>query len=246
MFGSVYTSSFQYAQSFDKTANVVKNGRCGKRIFARNGKQFGFRYTFMGIEDDFKPKSGFLSRVGIVHAAADHRTTWYADRGSAIEAVTGDLLLDDTWQYQHFVHQGDAQDKKFHVSGSVALRGGWNVGAGVYWETFGWDRALYANYRILTPNGDTLPFTGVGTHPESRLCRDDRDAPVEAVRREPALRRRAGRELLRVGAGQHRLPEPDDERAADDRRFALGQRSNIRTTGAEPTARSPAATRFRA
>jgi hypothetical protein len=165
VFGSVYTSSFQYAQSFDKTANAVRNGPLWETILARNGKRFGFRYTITGIDDDFKPKAGFLSRVGIVHAAADHRTTWYADRGSQIEAVTGDILFDDTWQYQHFVHRGDAQDKKFHVSGSVGLRGGWNLGAGVYWETFGWDKTLYANYRILAPNGDTLPFTGVGRIP---------------------------------------------------------------------------------
>jgi hypothetical protein len=143
----------------------VKNAPLWETIFSRNGKRYGFRYTLTGIEDDFKPKSGFISRPGVVHAAGDNRTTWYAERGSLVEAVTGDILFDDTWQYQHFVHQGDAQDKKFHVSGSVGLRGGWNVGAGVYWETFGWDKNLYAGYRILGPSNDTLPFTGVGRIP---------------------------------------------------------------------------------
>jgi hypothetical protein len=47
----------------------------------------------------------------------------------------------------------------------MGLRGGWNAGAGVYWETFGWDQALFRNYRILSPAGDTLPFTGVGRIP---------------------------------------------------------------------------------
>ena len=79
-----------------------------------------------------------------------------------LETLTGHPDYDDTWQYSHFMRRGDAQDKKFHVSATAALRGGWNVGLGVYWETFGWDSTLYANYRILSPAGDTLPFTGVG------------------------------------------------------------------------------------
>jgi hypothetical protein len=165
LFGGVYSGSFQYAQSYDKTGSALRNAPLWETIVARNGKRFGFRYTLTGIHDDFRAASGFISRPGIVHAAADHRATWYADRGSAIEAVTGDILFDDTWQYSHFVHQGDAQDKKFHLSGSVGLRGGWNAGAGVYWETFGWDQALFRNYRILSPAGDTLPFTGVGRIP---------------------------------------------------------------------------------
>ena len=165
LFGGVYSGSFQYAQSYDKTRSTVRNAPLWEAIVARNGKRFGFRYTLTGIHDDFRAASGFISRPGVVHAAVDHRATWYADRGSALEAVTGDIVFDDTWQYSHFVHQGDAQDKKFHVSGSVGLRGGWNVGAGVYWETFGWDQALYQNYRILSPAGDTLPFTGVGRIP---------------------------------------------------------------------------------
>jgi hypothetical protein len=165
VFGGVYSGSFQYAQSYDKTGSRLRNAPLWEGVLARNGKQFGFRYTITGIHDDFRAGSGFISRPGVVHASVDHRATWYADRGSAIEALTGDILFDDTWQYSHFVHQGDAQDKKFHLSGSVGLRGGWNAGAGVYWETFGWDQALYQNYRILSPSGDTLPFTGVGRIP---------------------------------------------------------------------------------
>src|SRR5690349_12030007 len=165
LFGGVYSGSFQYAQSYDKTGSALRNAPLWEGIMARNGKRFGFRYTLTGIHDDFRAASGFISRPGVVHAAVDHRATWYADRGSAIEAVTGDILFDDTWQYSHFVRQGDAQDKKFHVSGSMGLRGGWNAGAGVYWETFGWDQALFRNYRILSPTGDTLPYTGVGRIP---------------------------------------------------------------------------------
>jgi hypothetical protein len=90
----------------------------------------------------------------------DHRGTRFGERGSMLETLTGDILLDDQWQYSHFIHHGDAQDKKFHLSGNAGLRGGWNVGLGFYLETFGFDHGLYSNYRILAPTGDTLPFVG--------------------------------------------------------------------------------------
>jgi hypothetical protein len=95
-----------------------------------------------------------------VHAGVDHYATRFGERGSLVETLTGDILLDDQWQYSHFVRRGDAQDKKFHLSGSAGLRGGWNVGLGVYWETFGFDQELYSRYRVLAPTGDTLPFVG--------------------------------------------------------------------------------------
>jgi hypothetical protein len=160
VFGEVYSAAFQGAGSFDKTNGFTRNAPLWEGIFARNGKRFGLRYVLTGISEDFRARSGFISRPGIVHAAVDHRATWFGERGSKVETLTGDILLDDTWQYSHFTRRGDAQDKKFHVSGSAGLRGGWNVGLGVYLETFGFDRGLYSTYRILAPIGDTLPFVG--------------------------------------------------------------------------------------
>jgi len=160
-FGGAYNAFFQYAESFDKTQNVVRNAPLWTGAFLRNGKEYGFRFLLDGISDDFIARSGFIARAGIVHGVAEQRFTWFAKRGSPLEAITGLVNYDDTWEYSHFMRGADAQDKKFHTSATAAFRGGWNVGLGVYWETFGWDSTLYANYRILSPTGDTLPFTGV-------------------------------------------------------------------------------------
>jgi hypothetical protein len=159
VFGDVYSAAFQAAGSFDKTGGVVRNAPLWEGIFARNGKQFGFRYVLTGISDDFFARSGFISRPGIVHSAIDHHATWFGERGSILETLTGDVLLDGTWQYSHFVHHRDAQNKEFHVSGAAGLRGGWNAGFGVYLETFGFDRGLYSDYQIQSPSG-ILPFVG--------------------------------------------------------------------------------------
>ena len=68
-----------------------------------------------------------------------------------------------TWAYRKLFSHGDAIEKKWHFSTGAALRGGWHVGASVYWETFGFDSALYANYyyaRTLNGRTDTVKFTG--------------------------------------------------------------------------------------
>ena len=106
-----------------RTSGVVRNAPLLEGILARNGKQFGFRYTFTSIADNFRAASGFISRAGIVHAAMEHHATWFAAPGAALETLTGSLTWDDTWQYANFNHHGDAQDKKYHVSASAGLRG---------------------------------------------------------------------------------------------------------------------------
>jgi hypothetical protein len=160
VFGDVYSASFQGAGSFDRTGGAIRNAPLWEGNFSRNGKRFGLRYLFSGISDKFLARSGFISRPGLVHAALDHRATWFGQRGALLETLTGDVLLDDVWQYSNFMHRGDAVEKKLHLSGSAGLRGGWDIGLGYYLETFGFDRALYSSYRILSPAGDTLPFVG--------------------------------------------------------------------------------------
>src|SRR6185295_19099207 len=160
VFGDVYAATLQAAGSFDKTGGVVRNAPRWRGVLSRNSKEFGFRYLFTGISENFLARSGFISRPGVVHAAVDHRLTLFGQRGELLESLTGDFLLDDQWQYAHFFRQGDAQDKKLHISTNAGLRGGWNVGAGFYVETFGFDDQLYAGYQIQAPTGELLPFTG--------------------------------------------------------------------------------------
>ena len=160
VFGDVYSASFQGAESFDRAAGVTHSAPLWEGVFSRNGKKLGLRYVFTGISDEFRARTGFISRPGIVHAAVDHRATWFGERGALLETLTGDFVLDDQWQYSHFMRRGDAQDKKLHISGSAGLRGGWNIGAGYFLETFGFDQGLYSGYQILAPSGAILPFVG--------------------------------------------------------------------------------------
>lgn len=168
LIGDVYSTTFQLAQSYDKTRGVVRNAPLWDLTVSRNGKRYGARYSLNGIDEDFRAGSGFISRAGIAHGTIDQRVSWFYPRGSRVESFNLDVFFDDTWQYSHLLNRGDAQDKKFHVSTSTGLRGGWTIGASVYWESFGYDTQLFSSYRMeRTLNGrtDTIPFVGVGRIP---------------------------------------------------------------------------------
>src|SRR5256886_6379539 len=116
------------------------------------------RSVFAGISDQFRDASGFIGRAGIVHSYVDPSYTAYGGPGAWLQRFTGDVLVDGIWQYQNFIHGRHLQDKKLHFNGNATLRGGWNVGAGYFVESFGYDSALYAAYWVKVPKvggGDT-------------------------------------------------------------------------------------------
>jgi hypothetical protein len=140
---------------------------------SRRGRSIGFTGSIGGIADDFRAASGFISRAGIVHAYVDPSYTIYGRQGAVIERFTGDIVVDGIWQYQNFVHGRHVQDQKLHFNANFALRGGWTLGGGYFFESFGYDSALFANYRIERPNGagglDTVAFIGQPTIPNSEF-----------------------------------------------------------------------------
>jgi len=129
----------------------------------RTGRSYSSRYAVSGISERFVAGSGFISRPGVAHAAQEQQLTWYGRPGALVESFTFDQTDDFTWQYHKLFDHGDAIEKKYHFSTGAALRGGWQVGASVYWESFGFDSSLYANYyytRIINGRTDTVKFTG--------------------------------------------------------------------------------------
>ncbi len=107
--------------------------------------------------------SGFIARPGIVTSVLDHQVTRYGRSGGAVESFTTDLFLLGRWQYRHFTAGRAADDRELHVNLTAVLRGGWSVTTGAFFESFGYDSTLYANYALQhRANGvtDTLPFAG--------------------------------------------------------------------------------------
>jgi hypothetical protein len=159
----MYSAQFQLAGSITRQATGTLDGPLWNSSFTRSGKRFVARYAFSGSDPDFRTLSGFISRAGLVRTNADHRWTFYGDRGASVERFTFSLVHDLTFQHERFVRRGDAQDKKFHLRTSTNLKGGWVVGVSWLMETFGFDPRFYSNYSIERTIGttvDTIPFTG--------------------------------------------------------------------------------------
>ncbi|MEO8563470.1 MAG: DUF5916 domain-containing protein [bacterium] len=162
LFADVYSAQAQYAQSWTRLAPGAEGTTAPlwNTVLSRNGRSFKFRYALDAVDERFRTQSGFIGRGGITQGLMDQWYTHYLTPGRFIESITFNPTLYYTWRYSAFVHQGEAQDKKFHTRLAVTAAGGWNADATVMSETFGFDPALYARYRVLVGPGDTAAFTG--------------------------------------------------------------------------------------
>jgi hypothetical protein len=161
----IYALQWQLAGSATSQDGVQANAPLWELKFLRNGKSLSWRSQLTGVDDGFRTQSGFIARAGQVHAVFNPRYTWDLPRGALLEQFSGDIDLEDTWAYRNFTHSGDARDKKLHFNFHGQLRGGWQVGASLLVETFGFDPDFYSSrYRIEVPRpglpSDTLAFTG--------------------------------------------------------------------------------------
>ncbi len=167
VFKDIYGLSLQLAGSRTRNGSVTTTAPLWLSQFTIQHRVWGLRSLFAGIADDFRAASGFIGRAGIVHSYVDPSWTTYGKPGALLQRFTGDIVVDGIWQYQNFIHGRRIQDQKLHFNGNAALRGGWNIGAGYFVESFGYDSALFADYRLEVPNGggglDTIPFVGQPT-----------------------------------------------------------------------------------
>ena len=167
VFKDIYGLSLQVAGSRTRVGNTTTTAPLWLSRFTIQHRVWGLTSQFAGISDKFTTASGFIGRNGIVHSYVDPSWTTYGKPGALLQRFTGDIVVDGIWQYQNFVHGRHIQDQKLHFNGNAALRSGWNVGAGYFVESFGYDSALYANYRLEVPKSggglDTIPFTGQPT-----------------------------------------------------------------------------------
>ncbi len=165
VFGKIYSAQLQLAAS--KTVAPGFPGGVAplwQAIFARSGRTFGLRYSINAIDEKFRASSGFISRAGVANGALDHSLTWYGADNSLIQSISEDVVLNPTWQYRSLVNGRSWQDKKLHFNTNATLRGGWQVGASVLLESFGFDHGLYDSYaigRATTSGVQFVPFTGV-------------------------------------------------------------------------------------
>jgi hypothetical protein len=150
------TSSTRDSASVPTTAGPLWFGR-----FTRAGRTFGFDYIVRQIDPEFVAGSGFISRVGVGLVSIDHRLTLYNAPGSFVETYGGDFRISDTWAGRNLTDFHRAEDQRYQFNTTATLHGGWQVGAAIYLEHYGYDPSLYSTYYVGHITGrDTLlvPF----------------------------------------------------------------------------------------
>jgi hypothetical protein len=166
VFGRIYTANLQLAGSRTRFAGTTTQDPLWFARFLRNGRTLGIRYSINAIGENFQSRSGFIGRAGIVNAAVIHSITAYGKPGRLLERFTEDVQLLGNWKYRSFVEGRGSQDRLLHFNSTATLRGGWNIGASLLTETFGFDPDLYARlgYALELPRAggglDTVAFTG--------------------------------------------------------------------------------------
>ena len=147
-------------------------GPLAQAALDRNGRRFGFRYSFYGLGEDFVAGSGFITRPGVTRAAATHRVTLFPGAGGPFLSLGGNVVLDGTWKSRDFAARRRPLEEKLHLNSNYQLRGGWTAGASLLVERFRYDPDLYADYYVArpaaaTPSGvaDTVPYVGTPVLP---------------------------------------------------------------------------------
>jgi hypothetical protein len=170
VFGGVYSAQLQLAGSRTRTGGITQTAPLWAARVARNGRTFGARYSITGIDEEFRAQSGFIARPGVVRANFDHSLTLYGKQGGLLESFTGDMELNGVWQYRRFVNGEGIEDQQLHFNTNTRLKGGWQMGASVLVESFGYPSGIYDGYALELPSAtgsgtDTVPFVGRPTIP---------------------------------------------------------------------------------
>jgi hypothetical protein len=164
LFGGIYTVQLQAAGSRTRAGGDVTSAPLWQARFNRNGRTVGFAASINASDEEFRARSGFFPRPGLVHLNFRPRLTLYGDAGWLMESATFDVNLNGRWRYAEFVGGQGIMDEQLHFNLNTTLKGGWNLTGSLLLETFGYPHEIYGGYRVAVPTSgggaDTMPFVG--------------------------------------------------------------------------------------
>jgi hypothetical protein len=160
-FKKIYSLQYEAATSVTRDSGGIGTaaGPIWSTRFTRAGRTFGFDYLVRGVDPEFVAASGFISRAGIANGLFDHRVTFYAPPGGFVETYGGDFRIANTWEYRNFTSGGAPEDRRYQFNVTATLRGGWQIGAATYFETYGYDPSIYRNYFLGVGSGPGMTYT---------------------------------------------------------------------------------------
>jgi hypothetical protein len=164
VFGQIYTLQLQAAGSRTRAGGEATTAPLWQARFTRNGRTFGFRGSINASDEEFRARSGFFPRPGLVHLGFQPRVTVYGGGGSLVESFTFDVNLNGRWRYDQFIGGEGILDEQLHFNVNTTLRGGWQLTTALLVESFGYPFEIYRGYRVELPRPggrtDTVAFVG--------------------------------------------------------------------------------------
>ncbi|MGH7581123.1 MAG: DUF5916 domain-containing protein [Gemmatimonadales bacterium] len=164
LFGGIYTVQLQAAGSRTRVNGEATTAPLWQARFTRNGRTFGFSSSINASDEEFRARSGFFPRPGLVHLNFRPRVTLYGGGGSLMESATFDVNLNGRWRYDEFIGGDGILDEQLHFNVNTTLKGGWNLTGSLLLETFGYPHEIYGGYRVELPRigggTDTVAFVG--------------------------------------------------------------------------------------
>jgi len=162
----IWSLSMQGALSFTGLDTTRTTAPLWAANLVRQGRRHIFSARINAIDADFESHSGFIGRRNVVDYQVSNSWTFFRPRGSLVETWGFTVRGQGTGPYDAFVNGRASQDRKLHIVGNSALRGGWRINGGFFFENFGFDPLLYGNYyveRSLAGGAkDTVKFTAAG------------------------------------------------------------------------------------
>ena len=204
VFRKIYSVQLQLAGSSTRLGGESFGGPLWMARVNGNGRTFGWRSSILASSENFRARSGFFPRPGLVHLNFDPRVAAYGKSGALMESVTFDVNLNGRWRYRDFVSGGEIMDEQLHFNLNSTLRGGWELTGSLLLESFGYPYEIYGDYRVEVPlaggGADTAAFVG-----QPRIPNRDYVLSVTTPEFKTVLRQRVHplgqrRELLRVVA----------------------------------------------
>jgi len=161
VFSKLYYFEAQVAGSWTREDSVTRTAPLWEMTWDRTGRNWGFHYTFLGIDPDFQTDVGYVRRTGIVNPQIMNRITTYGSQGATIEQWETFYSLQGIWNYDDFWKFPAPLEATASARSSLRLRGGWQLGLTPEWQSIAFDPTFYADY-ALDAGTDTLPFVVPG------------------------------------------------------------------------------------
>ena len=145
VFGKLYYASFQAAGSMTGIGATERTGALWEGVVDRTGRAYGFHYSLIGIQPEFRADNGFVSRTGFVQPGISNRFTLYGKQGALFERYNIFLMTGGLWRYSDFFAGKSLLESRASINNQVTLRGGWSVSLNPAIATYKFDPAAYVN-----------------------------------------------------------------------------------------------------